>query len=193
MLPSSDRIISHCGLKNRQPDQEADDQKQEIKRLKFDENKEIEQRDKDKIYELSENQESSEGKCVPEEINTMSEDCGECKQSLLSVFNVAAESKCSIMYISIGSTQAGPSEDKETCEIHLHSVEREGIVVQQEHPASPVTSSSFEHQIVESSCSNMHDAACDVLVPLTSSSTDSSTEGDNSNSTKTAEEPVDKI
>lgn len=101
------------------------------------------------------------------------------------------------MIISLGSTQAGSSEDKEiSSEIHLHSVEREGSVVQQEQPATPVTSSSFEHQNVESSrCNDGEDAACDVPVPLTSSSTDSSAEGDtdNSDSTKTAEELVDKI
>lgn len=90
----------------------------------------------------------------------------------------------------------GPSKGKEmSCETPLHSVESEDSVDQEEQPASPVTSSSSEHQNVESSCSSSDrkDLPCDFQVHSTSSSSDSSTEGDtdNSDSTKTAEEPVD--
>lgn len=101
----------------------------------------------------------------------------------------------STTYCELGSNQAGPSKGKEmSCQTHLHSVESEDSVDQEEQPASPVTSSSFEHQNVESSSSSdRKDLPCDFQVHSTSSSSDSSTEGDtdNSDSTKTAEEPVD--
>lgn len=78
---------------------------------------------------------------------------------------------------------------------HLRSVESEDSVDQEEQPASPVTSSSSEHQNVESSSSSSDgkELPCDLQVHLTSSSGDSSTEGDtdNSDNTKIAEEPVD--
>lgn len=80
-------------------------------------------------------------------------------------------------------------------ETHHHSVESEEGVDQKEQPASTVTNSSFEHQNVESGYgSDRKDLPCDLQVPSTSSSSDSSTEGDtdHSDSTKTAEEPVDK-
>lgn len=90
----------------------------------------------------------------------------------------------------------GPSKGKEISrEIHLHSVESEDTVDQEEQPVSPVTSSSFEHQNVESRCSSdRKDLPCDFQVPWTSSSSDSSTEGntDNSDSPKTTEEALDK-
>lgn len=96
----------------------------------------------------------------------------------------------------LGSNQVGPSKGKEIShETHLHSVESEDSVDQKEQPSSPVTSSSFDHQNVESSrSSDRKDLLCDFQVPSTSSLSDSSTEGDtdNSDSTKTAEEPMDK-
>lgn len=89
----------------------------------------------------------------------------------------------------------GPSKGKEIShETHLHSVESEDSVDQKEQPSSPVTSSSFDHQNVESSrSSDRKDLLCDFQVPSTSSLSGSSTEGntDNSDSTKTAEEPMD--
>lgn len=115
--------------------------------------------------------------------------------------HVAAKSKKAFPFPStnceLGSTQEGFSKEKETsCETRLHSVECEDSVDQQDQPASPVTSSSFEHQSVASNRSgDGKNLPCDFLVPSTSSSTDSSTEGDtnSSDSTKTAEEPVDTI
>lgn len=90
----------------------------------------------------------------------------------------------------------GSSKGKEISrETHHHSVGSEDSVDQKEQPASPVTSSSFEHPNVEISYgSDRKDLPCDLQVPSTSSSRDSSTGGDteNSDSTKTAEEPVDK-
>lgn len=95
----------------------------------------------------------------------------------------------------LGSTLEGFSQEKEiSCETRLHPVESEDSAEQQDQPASPVTSSSFEHHTVEST-GDGKDLPCDFLVPSTSSSTDAPTEGDtdNSDSTKTAEEPVDKM
>lgn len=101
----------------------------------------------------------------------------------------------STTYCELGSSQVGPSKGKEmSCQTHLQSVESEDSVDQEEQPASPVTSSSFEHQNVESSSSSdRKDLPCDFQVHSTSSSSVSSTEGDTDNldSTKTAEEPVD--
>lgn len=97
----------------------------------------------------------------------------------------------------LGSTQEGFSQEKEdSCETRLHTEESEDSAEQQDQPASPVTSSSSEHHTVESShTGDGKDLPCDFLVPSTSSSTDTPTEGDtdNSDSTKTAEEPVDKM
>lgn len=97
----------------------------------------------------------------------------------------------------LGSTQEGFSQEKEdSCETRLHAEESEDSAEQQDQPASPVTSSSSEHHTVESShTGDGKDLPCDFLVPSTSSSTDTPTEGDtdNSDSTKTAEEPVDKM
>lgn len=112
---------------------------------------------------------------------------------LLNLKRLSFSSTC----CELGSTQEGFSKEKETsCETRLHTVDREDAVDQQDQPASPVTSSSFEHQSVESNrSSDGKDPPCDFLVPSTSSSTDSSTEGDtnSSDSTKTAEELVDTI
>lgn len=56
--------MPNYGLKKRQPEQDAGDDEQQIKRLKFDENRETEH-DKDPACKLSENLESSadRGKC----------------------------------------------------------------------------------------------------------------------------------
>lgn len=119
-----------------------------------------------------------------------------------SKVNVAAKLKnCPIMsfsfsttYFELGSNQVGPSKGKEMSrETHLQSVESQDSVEQEEQPASPVTSSSFERQNVESSRSDGKDLPCDLQV-LSTSSSDSSTDGDtdNSDSSKTAEEPADK-
>lgn len=98
--------------------------------------------------------------------------------------------------VILGSNQVGPSKGKEIPhQTHFHSGESKDTVDQEEQPASLVTSSSFEHQNVESSCSSdRKDLSSDFHVPSTSSSSDSSTEddADNSDSTKTAKEPVDK-
>lgn len=62
--------------------QDGGDDKQEIKRLKFDENREREHEDKDSACKLSQNLETSEGTSGQEMRNAMSGDCGKCKQSL---------------------------------------------------------------------------------------------------------------
>lgn len=80
--PPGGGIMPNCGLKNRQPEQDAGDDKQEIKRLKFDENREREHEDKDSACKLSQNLETSEGTSGQEMRNTMSGDCGKYKQSL---------------------------------------------------------------------------------------------------------------
>lgn len=89
--------MPNYGLKNRQPEQDADDDKQQIKRLKFDENRETEH-DKDPACKLSENLEFSEGTSSQQIRNTTSADRGKCKQflfkfldtlqTLLAIFDV---------------------------------------------------------------------------------------------------------
>lgn len=74
--------MPNCGFKNRQPQQDADDDKHEIKRLKFEESRDTEHEDKDSARKLPENLESSEGASGQEITNTASGDCGKCKQSL---------------------------------------------------------------------------------------------------------------
>lgn len=102
----------------------------------------------------------------------------------------------STTYLELGNNQVGSSKGKEISrETHYHSVGSEDSVDQKEKPASPVTSSSFEHPNVESSYGNdRKDLPCDPQVSSNSSSRDSSTGGDteNSDSTKPAEESVDK-
>ncbi|XP_003963541.3 serine/threonine-protein phosphatase 4 regulatory subunit 2-B-like [Takifugu rubripes] len=169
--PVGGGIMSNSGLKKRQSEQGADDEKQQIKRLKFDENREGGLELKGTACKQSENLESSEGTSGQESKNVTPKDRS--------------------------SIQEGFSQEKEiSCETRLHTVESEDSADQQDQPASPVTSSSFEHHTVESShTSDGKDLPCDFLVPSTSSSTDPSTEGDtdNSDSAKTAEEPVDKM
>ncbi|TNM86817.1 hypothetical protein fugu_007047 [Takifugu bimaculatus] len=169
--PVGGGIMSNSGLKKRQSEQGADDEKQQIKRLKFDENREGGLELKGTACKQSENLESSEGTSGQESKNVTPKDRS--------------------------STQEGFSQEKEiSCETRLHTVESEDSADQQDQPASPVTSSSFEHHTVESShTSDGKDLPCDFLVPSTSSSTDPSTEGDtdNSDSAKTAEEPVDNM
>lgn len=97
----------------------------------------------------------------------------------------------------LGSTQEGFSQEEElSCETRLHAVASEDSDGRQDQPASAVTSSSLEHHTAERShtCDGK-DPPCDFLVPSTGSSPDSSTEGetDNSDSAKTAEEPVDQM
>lgn len=77
-----------CGLKNRQPEQDTGDDKQEIKRLKFDENRESEHEDKNSACKLSENLESSEGTSGQEIRNTTSGDHSKCKQSLFRFLRI---------------------------------------------------------------------------------------------------------
>lgn len=95
----------------------------------------------------------------------------------------------STAFYELGSNQAGPSKGKEISRGPYHpSVESEDSVYQEEQPASPVTTSTFEHQDVESSrSSDRKDLPSDFQVPSTCSSSDSSTEGDAniSDSTKT--------
>lgn len=121
-----------------------------------------------------------------------------CTYSEVCKVNVAAESNPPphLPHV-LGSTQEGFSQEKEiSCETRLHTVESGDSAEQQDQPASTGTSSSFEHHTVESShTSDGKDLPCDFLVPSSSSSTDSSTEGDtdNSDSAQTGEEPVDKM
>lgn len=125
---------------------------------------------------------------------------GVCTYSEFCKVNVAAESKKSFFFNLprvLGTTQEDFSQEKDiSCETRLHPVESEDSADQQDQPASPVTSSSFEHHTGESRhTSDGKDLPCDFLVPSTSSSTDSSTEGDTDDSdrAKTAEEPMDKM
>lgn len=78
--------MPNYGLKNRQPVQDAGDDKQEIKRLKFDEDRETEHEDKDSACKLSENLESSEGTSGQEVRITTSGDCGKYRKSLFKFF-----------------------------------------------------------------------------------------------------------
>ena len=100
----------------------------------------------------------------------------------------------STTFCELGRGQVGLSKGKEIShQTHHHSLENEDSVDQ---PASSVTSSSFEHHNLESSCSSdRKDLLCHFQVPSASSSIDSSTEGDiihteNSDRTKPAEESV---
>lgn len=74
--------MPNCGIRNRQLEQDAGDDKHEIKRLKFDENRETKHEDEDSACKLSENLESSEGASGQEIKTTASGDCGKSKQSL---------------------------------------------------------------------------------------------------------------
>lgn len=74
--------MSTSGLKNRQSELEVDDEKQQIKRLKFDENKEREHEHKGSACKLSESLEPPEGMSDQENKNVTSKDQSKCKQSL---------------------------------------------------------------------------------------------------------------
>lgn len=74
--------MSTSGLKNRQSELEVDDEKQQIKRLKFDENKEREREHKGSVCKLSESLEPSEVMSDQESKNVTSKDRSKCKQSV---------------------------------------------------------------------------------------------------------------
>lgn len=80
--PVGGGIMSNSGLKKRQSEEGADDEKQQIKRLKFDENREGELELKGTACKLSENLESSEGTSGQESKNVTSKDRSKCKTLL---------------------------------------------------------------------------------------------------------------
>lgn len=71
--------MPNCELKNRQQEDDTGDDKQEIKRLKLDKNRETEHEDKYSDCKMSENLESSEGPSGQKIRNTTSRDHGKCK------------------------------------------------------------------------------------------------------------------
>lgn len=73
--------MSTSGLKNRPSELEVDE-KQQIKRLKFDEDKEREHEHKGSVCKLPVSLEPSEGMSEEENKNVTSKDRGKCKQSL---------------------------------------------------------------------------------------------------------------
>lgn len=112
--PVGGGIMSNSGLKKRQSEQGADDEKQQIKRLKFDENREGGLELKGTACQQSENLESSEGTSGQESKNVTPKDrskwntllkllwihwnissamFGVCTYSEVCKVNVAAESK----------------------------------------------------------------------------------------------------
>lgn len=75
-------------LKSRQPQQDAGDDKQVIKRLKFDENRETEHGDKDSACKMSQNLGFSEGTSGQDLRNTPSGDCGKFKYLLFKFLGI---------------------------------------------------------------------------------------------------------
>lgn len=89
-LPSKGEVTANGGTKNKQPEEDSDAEKHEVKRLRFDENDETRKEEKDSSCckgseSVSENPESSKDTCdqdyeggTPGGTPTISEDHGKC-------------------------------------------------------------------------------------------------------------------
>ncbi|XP_008277122.1 serine/threonine-protein phosphatase 4 regulatory subunit 2-A isoform X2 [Stegastes partitus] len=203
--PTKEEVDEHCvsessvsegattpssGIKNKHPEEEEDSDadKQEVKRLKFEEKEEDET--------ASEEQESSCHK-GPESLSETPESSKDsCEEEYKS------ETSCDAPSISddddLSSTQTEPSEEEGNSSESVHSPKDDSTVDQAEQPASSEQSTSFEQDSGENSSSSSSSSSSDgegltsdKQVPSSSSSPDLSTEGgaDISKGAETAIEP----
>ncbi|XP_022059802.1 serine/threonine-protein phosphatase 4 regulatory subunit 2-A-like isoform X3 [Acanthochromis polyacanthus] len=187
---SESAVIPNSGIKNKHPEEEEDSDadKQEVKRLKFDEKEEEEEEETSEEKESSCHQGSESLSETPE---SSKDSCGEEYKSGTS---------CEQPGISDdhdpSSTQTEPSEGEgNSSEAEAaHSPKDDSAVDQSEQPASSEKSTSFEQDSGENSSSSSSSSdgeglTSDKQVPSSSNSPDLSTEGgaDISNGAETVE------
>ncbi|KAM9343903.1 serine/threonine-protein phosphatase 4 regulatory subunit 2-like isoform 2-T2 [Pholidichthys leucotaenia] len=177
---SEGEVQPNIGTKNKCPEEEDSDVKQDVKRLKLDK--------KEDGHTASEKEESSCNK-EPENLSESSE-CSKVstgqdyKEGIPSVSDSHEHS----------SAPTEPSEGERDCStLPAHSVKNSSTVDQSEQPSQTETKTSFEQDSGESSSSDEESLTSNKQVLSSSNSPDLSTEGgaDISNSSETAVEPVE--
>ncbi|XP_068996412.1 serine/threonine-protein phosphatase 4 regulatory subunit 2-like isoform X1 [Embiotoca jacksoni] len=188
---SEGEMTPNSGIKNKHPEEEEEEEdcdadKQEVKRLKFDEKEEDETASEEKESSchkgpesLSETPESSQDSCEEE-----------YKRRTCDTPGISDDHEPSSTQTEL-STEEGDSSESEAS----RSLKNDGTVDQSVEPAPSEKSTSCEQDNGESSTSSSgsdgESSTSDKQVPSSSNSPDLSTEGgaDISNSTETAIEP----